>query len=140
MKKVIVCGILTVVCIIVAVLLRKPMENADLEYTEVEARVISSQSVRQTVRTRYSSSYQTVYKIVVRYKGEDYDLKNAHNTYSYPEGKTVKVYLSGGKMYANTEGVRNGSPYGIAYGAAILGAFGFFLITMVLWSKAGQHG
>ena len=44
MKKVIVCGVLTVLCIVATVLLRGPMGNADLEYTEVEATVISSES------------------------------------------------------------------------------------------------
>ena len=95
MKKVIVCGVLTVLCIVATVLLRGPMGNADLEYTEVEATVISSEAVERTVRTRYSTSRQTVYEVVVRYDGENYDLINAHNAYSYQEGKTVKVYLAG---------------------------------------------
>ena len=49
MKKVIVCGVLTVLCIVATVLLRGPMGNADLEYTEVEYRVLT---VRITASAR----------------------------------------------------------------------------------------
>jgi len=139
MKKVIVCGVLTVLCIVATVLLRGPMGNADLEYTEVEATVISSEAVERTVRTRYSTSRQTVYEVVVRYDGENYYLINAHNAYSYQEGKTVKVYLAGGKMYANEEGVRSGSLLGKAYSVALIGSLVMFFVTIILWSKAAQE-
>ena len=38
MKKVWICGIITVLCIIATVLLRKPMDNAELDYQEVQVR------------------------------------------------------------------------------------------------------
>ena len=44
MKKVWICGIITVLCIIATVLLRKPMDNAELDYQEVQVRVVSSES------------------------------------------------------------------------------------------------
>ena len=43
MKKVWVFGIITVICIVAAVLLRGPMSNADVEYTEVKVQVVSSE-------------------------------------------------------------------------------------------------
>ena len=99
----------------------------------------SDLAVERTVRTRYSTSRQTVYEVVVRYDGENYDLINAHNAYSYQEGKTVKVYLAGGKMYANEEGVRSGSLFGKAYSAALIGSLVMFFVTIILWSKAAQE-
>lgn len=138
MKKVAVCAVIMVLCIIATVLLRKPMDNADLDYQEVTVRVVSSETRERTVKTQYSTSHQTIYDVRVLYEGKEYDLKNAHNTYSYPKGKDVTAYLSNGKLYANIEGVRSGSPAGIAYSAALLASFGMFIVTMLMLAKAGQ--
>lgn len=139
MKKVIICGIITVLFIIAAVILRKPMDNAELDYTEVKVQVVSSETKEKVVKTKYSRTNVTEYKVVVRYNGENYDLHNAHNSYSYRKGSTVTAYLSNGKLYANIEGVRSASPMGIAYGAALLGSFGMFIVTMVVLSKSGRR-
>ena len=138
MKKVIVCGIITVLFIIATVILRKPMDNAKLDYSEVKVQVVSSETKEKVVKTRYSRTNLTEHEVVVRYNGEKYDLHNAHNSYSYREGSTVTAYLSNGKLYANVEGVRNASPMGIAYFVALLGSFGMFIITMVVLSKSGR--
>lgn len=138
MKKVIVCGILTVICIVAAVLLRAPMDNAELNYEEVQVLVVSSETKERVIKTGYSKSNLTTYEITVNYNGKDYELKNAHDSYSYRKGSMVKAYLSHGNMYANLEGVRNSTPEGIAYFVALVGAFVMFIITMLLLTKVGQ--
>lgn len=138
MKKVAVCAVIMVLCIIATVLLRKPMDNAELNYTEVKVRVVSSETHQKTIRTQSSTSYQTTYEVTVLYNGKEYDLKNVHDSYSYREGKDVTAYLSNGKLYANIEGVRNASPAGIAYSAALLGSFGMFIVTMLMLARTGQ--
>ena len=101
MKKVWICGIIMVICIVAAVLLRGPMDNADIDYTEVKVQVVSSETKETDIKVGNSRSTMTTYDIVVSYQGQNYDLKNAHDSYSYRKGATVTAYLSNGKMYAN---------------------------------------
>ncbi len=136
MKKVWMCGTLTVLCIIAAVFLRKDMADADLDYSKVQVRVISSESTQRRVRTKYSTSHVTSYDVRVSYQGEEYDLKNCHDSYSYREGQNVTAYLYKGKLYANEEGVRSASVAGIAYFVALFASIGLFVLTLVLLSKA----
>lgn len=138
MKKVWICGILTVLCIIATVLLRAPLDNVEPDYQEVKVTVLSSATQKTTVKTGYSRSSLSTHKIRVLYAGEEYDLKNAHDSYSYREGAMVTAYLYNGKMYANVEGVKNATPAGIAYFTALIGSIGLFAVTMILWSKAGS--
>lgn len=138
MKKVFICWAVMALCIVAAVLLRKPAANAKLDYKEVKALVVSSET--RQIRNKYSSTTQTKYEIVVRYEGKEYDLKNANNAYSYREGQYVTVYLSGGKLYANLEGVRSATPLGIACSVATAGAFLMFILSMVMLAKTGQQG
>lgn len=139
MKKVLVLGILTIIFIVATVYFRVNMDNMELEYTEVEVEVVSSETVHKTVRSKYSTSNITEYEIVVRYEGKDYDLKNAHNSYSYREGSRVKVYMANGKMYANEEGVRTSSPTGIAYFVGLIGSFILFTATLCIWAQVAQN-
>lgn len=139
MKKVWVCGVITIICIVATVLLRGPMENTDVEYTEVKVQVVSSEKKETTIKVGNSSSDITTYDIVVSYMGENYDLKNAHDSYSYRQGSTVTAYLSNGKMYANVEGVQNSTPAATAYFAALIGSFVMFFVTICLWANAAQQ-
>ncbi len=139
MKKVWVCGIITIICIVATVLLRGPMANTDVEYTEVKVQVVSSETKETTVKVGNSRSNLTTYDIVVSYNGKNYDLKNAHDSYSYRQGSTVTAYLSNGKMYANVEGVQNSTPAATAYFVALIGSFVMFLVTICLWANAAQQ-
>lgn len=139
MKKVYACGIITVICIVAAVLLRGPMANAELDYTEVSVRVVSSGTDTTTIRTGNTRSTMTTYEVIVSYMGEEYELKNAHNSYSYRQGSTVTAYLSGGKLYANVEGVRTSTPVAYAYFTALIGSFVMLMITLCLWANAAQQ-
>ncbi len=132
MKKVYACGIVTVICIVATVLLRIPMNNAELDYTEVSVEVVSSETKETTVRRGFTRSTATTYK------GQNYELENAHNSYSYRVGATVTAYLSGGKMYANVEGVRTATPAAYAYFTALFASFIMIFVTAVIWSGVSQ--
>ncbi len=139
MKKVWICGIIMVICIVAAVLLRGPMDNADIDYTEVKVQVVSSETKETDIKVGNSRSTMTTYDIVVSYQGQNYDLKNAHDSYSYRKGATVTAYLSNGKMYANVEGVQTSTPVATAYFVALIGSFVMFFITICLWANAVQQ-
>ena len=139
MKKVWICGIIMVICIVAAVLLRGPMDNADIDYTEVKVQVVSSETKETDIKVGNSNSTMTTYDIVVSYQGQNYDLKNAHDSYSYRKGATVTAYLSNGKMYANVEGVQTSTPVATAYFVALIGSFVMFFITICLWANAAQQ-
>ncbi|MCM1193924.1 MAG: penicillin-binding protein [Butyrivibrio sp.] len=139
MKKVYVCGIITILCIAAAILLRGPMDNAALDYTEVSARVLSSETNTTRIRSGNTRTSMTSYDVLVSYGGKEYELKNAHNSYSYREGATVTAYLSNGKLYANVEGIRSSTPVAYAYFAALIGSFVMFFVTICLWANAAQQ-
>ena len=139
MKKVWALGIITVIFIVATVLLRGPMANADVEYEEVKVTVVSAEKNTTTIRTGYSRSTTTSYDIVVSYMGKNYDLKNAHDTYSYREGSTVTAYLSNGKLYANVEGVRNSTFAATAYFVALIGSLVMFFIFICTWANVAQN-
>lgn len=132
------CGVLTVVFIIATVFFRTKMDNAELDYEEVKVQVVSSETKQTKVKSKYSSSTMTTYEVKVRYEGKQYDLKNAHDSYSYRKGATVTAYLAHGKMYANIEGVRTSSPFGIAYFVGLFGSFGLFFAALMLWAKDSE--
>jgi len=138
MKKVWALGIITVIFIVATVVLRISMDNTDTEYQEVKVTVVSSGTNRTTVKTGYSRSNITTYDITVNYMGKNYDLKNAHDSYSYREGSTVTAYLSNGRMYANIEGVQTSTPAATAYFVALIGSFVMFCIFTCTWANVAQ--
>lgn len=137
MKKVYICLAVMVLFIIAAVAFRGPADNENPDYTKVQVCVVSSKEKDTTIRYGYSSSSMTEYEVVVSYGGKEYKLRNAHNAYSYRTGAYVDAYLYNGKLYANVEGVKNATPWGTLYSAALLGAFAMFIVSMLLLSKAG---
>ena len=124
-KTVILMGVGFVVCLVLTIVFRILMDNQNLEYEEVQVRVVSADSGTTRVKTRYSSSTITNYTVKVRYDGETYELENVHSLSGYTEGKTVKAYLSNGKLYANVEGVNTSTPVAYAY-------FGFMIASFIL--------
>ena len=135
MKKVYLCGILTIIGAVLTVLLRILMSGADVSYTEVEVQVVSAETVDTTVRVGRARSTMTSYEIIVNYEGENYELQNAYNTYSYPEGSTVTAYLSNGELYANIEGVKTSKPVATAYFVALFATFIMLFVTLYLWQR-----
>lgn len=125
-KIVILLGVGFIVSLVLTVVFRIRMDNQDLEYEEVQVRVVSTGTESVRVRTGYSSSTTTKYDVIVQYEGRNYDLENVHGLSGYSEGKTVKAYLSNGKLYANVEGVNTSTPVAYAY-------FGFLIASFILF-------
>ena len=125
-KIVILLGLGFVVSLVMMIFFRIRMDNQELEYEEVQVRVVSTDKDTVKVRTGYSSSTTTKYVVVVQYEGRNYDLENVHGLSGYSEGRTVKAYLSNGKLYANIEGVNTSTPTAYAY-------FGFLFATFILF-------
>lgn len=130
-KKKIIMLLITLASLAVTVVLWFAMNKSEVKYTEVEATVVSS----QTVTKKIGSSRITVYEVEVNYKGKTYDLKNCHDSYSYYEGKKVKAYLSHGKLYANIEGIKTSTPLAIAYYVFLFATFGMILGFPIYLSK-----
>lgn len=124
--KVILLGVGFFVSLVLTIVFRYLMDNQNLEYEEVQVRVVSTDTERTKVKTQYSSSNITKYIVKVRYEGETYELENVHGLSGYREGATVKAYLANGKLYANVEGVNTSTP--VAYGY-----FGFLIASFILF-------
>ena len=120
-KSYIILTFITILCVIVTIGLRIFMNNMEINYEEVKATVISSESHLK----RVGKSRQTVYDVKFKYEGNTYDLENVHDTYSYVEGDQITAYLSNGKLYANIEGVRTSTPLSTVY-------FVFVFISLIL--------
>lgn len=136
-KKVIIMWVVFVVCLVLTVVLWFAMNSTNLEYEEVKATVISSRT--EEVVNRKTGSRTTFYKIEVRYNGETYDLENAHSAYEYPEGKSVKAFLSNGKLYANIEGVKTSTPVATIYFVFLFGTFIMLFVAATYTSKLGKN-
>lgn len=113
--------VIMIICIVVTIGLRFFMDNMDINYEEVKATVISSESHLK----RVGKSRQIVYDVKVEYEGNTYDLENVHDTYSYVEGSQITAYLSNGNLYANIEGVRTSTSLSTVY-------FVFVFISFIL--------
>ena len=132
-KKVIILWCVFVACVITTVILWFAMNNNELEYEEVKATVISSET--EEIVNRKTGSKVTIYKIKVRYDDKIYDLENAHNSYMYQEGKSVTAFLSNGKLYANVEGVKTSTPIATIYFVFLFGSFAMIFVASTYTSK-----
>ena len=122
-KKAVLLWLLVPVCLVITVALRIAMDRVEVDYKEVQATVLSS----RTVQRRIAGSTMTTYEVRVSYLGREYDLKNAHNSYSFRQGQTVTAYLSNGKLYANVEGITSTTPVAILYFVFLFGTFGLLI-------------
>lgn len=120
-KSYVVMIIITIICVIVTIGIRVFMNNMNINYEEVKATVISSESHLK----KSGKSRTIVYDVKVKYEGNTYDLENVHNNYSYVEGNQITAYLSNGKLFANIEGVRTSTPLASIY-------FVFVFISFIL--------
>ena len=109
------------------------MNNSNPEFEEVTVMVTSSRT--EQIVNRKTGSRTNIYKVNVRYQGKEYELKNPHNTYMYPEGKEVKAYLANGKLYANEEGVKTSTPVAIVYYIFLFGSLGMLFVAPTYTSK-----
>lgn len=134
-KKVMISVIVMLLCIGATVGLGIAMNRADTDYEEVEVKVISS----ETKQKKMLKSRQLVNEVIVRYQGEEYELKNLHDTYAYQPGSEVTVFLSGGELYANIEGVKTSTPLATVYFVFLFASFGMVILTAMFVSQ-GRRG
>ena len=122
-KKIIILWSIFAICLVITIALWFAMNKQEISYEEVQVTVLSAKT--EEIVNRKTGSRTTFYKVKVRYNGEEYDLENAHNTYMYPQGKTVKAYLSNNRIFADEAGVKTSTPLAITY-------FTFLLVTFVM--------
>lgn len=125
--------ILWVLCLIATVGLWFAMEKVELKYDEVEVRVLSATTKR--LKNKTNGDYYDFYEIKVDYNGETYDLENAHDSYSYTQGKKITAYLYKDKLYANVEGVRTATPTAYLYFVFLFGSIGLLCFNLYYGAK-----
>lgn len=135
-KKVLILWGAFVVCVIATVGLWFKMNSAELEYEEVSAVVISSTT--KQVRNRKNGTTYNTYEVKVEYDGEEYKLENVHSAASYSKGRTVKAYLSDGRLFVNVEGVKTSTPIAIVYFCFLFGSFGLLMWAATYSGKVAQ--
>lgn len=133
--KISVLWLLTVLCLVATVFLWFAMDRSNPEYEEVKATVVSAGS--RSLVNKTTGNRTTFYEVMVEYEGKEQELHNVHGLAGYPEGGTVKAYLSDGKLYANVEGVKTSTPVAAAYFTFLFGTFGMFGYT--LYRMSGQQ-
>ncbi|MDE6285073.1 MAG: penicillin-binding protein [Bacilli bacterium] len=136
-KKITFLWIAFVVCVAITVGLWFAVNRSNPEFEVVEVEVVSSTSKK--VKDRKTGNTYTTYEIKVDYNDTITDLHNAHNSYSYVEGRKVKAYLSNGKLYANEEGVKTSTPIATVYFGFLIGSFVLFFVTLIETSKLSQN-
>ena len=125
------------ICLIVMIVSRIAMEVQELDYEEVQVRVVSAVTKKVTNRRTYNT--YNVYEVRVAYKGKVQELRNAHNTYQYTPGRNVKAYLSNGRLFANIEGVATSTPIAKIYFVCLFGSFGLLIAGLLYSGKAKQE-
>ena len=137
-KKSIILWCIFVVCLITTVALWFQVNAQEVEYEEVEARVVSA--VTKQLKNRSNGTTYDFYEVMVDYNGEIVELENVHNTYQYPQGKTVKAYLANnGRLFANEEGVSSSTPLATVYFVFLFGSFIMLFVAAIYSSKAKQE-
>lgn len=127
-----------VVFLIATVVMRFMMDAQEIEYEEVEVRVLDA--VTTQVRNRSTGTHTDFYEVTVEYNGESYKLENVYNTYQYPRGATVQAYLANnGRLFANIEGVSSTTPIAYAYFVCLFGSLGLLFAAAVYSGKAKQE-
>lgn len=121
-KKAILLWCAFAVCLIATVVMWFAVNKQEIEYEEVEVRVLSAVYAR-----KYFSRHRS-YVVTVEYNGGTYKLENAYN--SYPQGATVKGYLAdNGRLFANIAGVSTSTPLAKVYFVCLYGSFGLLLVA-----------
>ncbi len=77
------------------------LQNMDMDYQEVEVKVISGSQTRG--RTYVDTD------IIVNYKGDEYELIGATNTWEFFVGDKITAYLADGKLYDSPIAIKGDS-------------------------------
>lgn len=132
-KKVIILWVITILCLILTIVFWFLSRNTDVEYEEVNVAVTDTST--KVVTNKKTKSKTNFYKVNVNYNGEEYELHNVHSLTGYSKGRSVKAYLSNGKLYANVEGIKSTTPISIVYFVFLFSTFGLFIFTPTYMSK-----
>lgn len=135
-NKILLLWVGLVVCIGITVGLWFAVNRSKPTYEEVQVTVLSAEEKK--VKNKKNGSTYTTYEVEVEYEGEKYDLENAHSASLYLRGKSIKAYLANNHLYANIEGVKNGTLVGKAYFIFLIGSFILFFVVVTESSKAHQ--
>ncbi|MDE7207753.1 MAG: penicillin-binding protein [Lachnospiraceae bacterium] len=137
-KKSIISWCIFVVCLVATVVLWFMVDAQEIEYEEVEARVVSA--VTKQLKNRTNGTTYDFYEVMVDYNGETVELENVYNTYQYPEGKVVTAYLANnGRLFANIEGVSSTTPLATVYFVFLFGSFIMLFVAAIYSGKAAQE-
>lgn len=123
-------------CVAITVGLWFAMNNAALDYKEVDAKVVSSETKR--LKNKKNGNSYDFYVVKVEFEGKEYELGNVHSAASYYKGQKVKAYLSNDKLYANVEGVKTSTPIATIYFIFLFGSFGMLFVAAMYTGKLSQ--
>ncbi len=137
-KKAILMWILFVACVIATIAARYIADREEVSYEEVSVKVVSAENKR--VRNRSTGTTYTSCEVIVKYNGENWDLKNAHSASSYLPGREVTAYLSHGSLYADVAGARSSTPLFYTYFAFLVGSIVMLCVALTYTSKARREG
>lgn len=124
------------VCLVITVIMWFVVNKSEVKYEEVEVTVLSSET--KQYKDRKKGTTYTKYEIKVEYDGKTYDLENAHNSYQFVEGRTVKAYLANKRLFANVEGVKTSTPLATVYFVFLIGTFVIFFVAITSMGKEFQ--
>lgn len=136
-KKAILMWIIFVACVVATIAARYMADREQVAYEAVSVTVVSAEENR--VRNRTTGTTYTSYDVIVKYNGENWELKNAHSAYAYPSGKKITAYLSHGSLYADIAGTRSSTPLFYTYFGFLVGSIVMLCVAISYTIKAKQE-
>ena len=132
-KKAILLWCVFAICLIFTVVMWFAMDAQEIEYEEVEVRVLSA-----VTKHHRGARFASYYEVMVEYNGESYELENVYNI--YPQGATVKGYLANnGRLFANVAGVSTSTPLAKGYFVCLFVSYGLLIAAAMYSGKAKQE-
>ena len=124
-----------VLTLIVTVLMCVKINQQNVSYEEVEAKIVSAEKRR--VKKRYH------YDVVVEYKGEKYELINVRSEefsgYEVYKGNYATMYFANGKMYSNIAGIKTEGIAFYIYLGALMSTVVFLRLHVVFVKKSDER-
>lgn len=112
------------------------VNRSNPDYEEVKVVVLSAKTTQ--VKNKKNGSTYNKYDVEVEYEGKTYDLENAHSANPAMKGRSITAYYANGKMYADVQGVKNGTPVGKLYFVCLIGSFVLLFGAAIQTSKLSQ--
>ncbi len=132
-KQVMILWIAFVVCLLITVGLWFMVNKSNPDYEEVKVTILSAET--KQVKNRKNGSTYTTYDVKVEYEGKTYDLENAHSAYPSMKGRSITAYYANDRIYADVQGVKNGTPIGKLYFVFLIGSLALFFGAIIQTSK-----